>query len=135
MTDATDVTKQTPEQPLPLVYIAAPYLVPDPVWNTHDVIKLASRLYETELVVPLVPHLTLLWHAVEPHPAEYWYEYDLHLLRRCDAVLRVAGPSKGADIETDEAASLGIPVFRDEAALLAWAGGSDPQTRPPNSLA
>lgn len=80
-----------------------------------------SRLYETNLVLPLVPHLTLLWHAVEPRPPEYWYAYDLHLLRRCDAVLRLPGASRGADVETAEAASLGIPGFDDEASLLAWA--------------
>lgn len=109
---------------LPLVYLAGPYLAPDPVWNTHDVVKLASRLYESNLVVPVVPHLTLLWHAIEPRPAEYWYAYDLHLLRRCDAVLRLAGESRGADIETAEAEALGIPVFLAEATLLAWAAGS-----------
>ena len=106
---------------LPLVYLAGPYQSPDPVWNTHAVVQLASRLYESGLVVPLVPHLTLLWHLIEPRPADYWYAYDLHLLRRCDAVLRLPGNSQGADVETAEAKARGIPVFHDEASLLDWA--------------
>jgi len=36
---------------------------------------------------------------------------DLEWLAKCDAVLRLPGESKGADIEKDYALSLGIPVF------------------------
>lgn len=106
---------------LPLVYVAGPYTRPDPVANTHETIKVATRLYETGLVVPLVPHLTLLWHLLEPRPLDFWYAYDLHLLARCDAVLRLPGDSTGADEEVCAAGGLGIPVFEDQEALLEWA--------------
>lgn len=33
------------------------------------------------------------------------------LIDRCDAVLRLAGPSQGADTDVDRARSLGLPVF------------------------
>jgi hypothetical protein len=110
-----------PASDLPLVYLAGPYSDPDPVENTHAVIKIATRLYETGLVAPVVPHLTLLWHLVEPKPKDFWYGYDMHVLRRCDAVLRVVGSSPGAEAEVLEAKRIGLSVFDDEGSLLAWA--------------
>jgi nucleoside 2-deoxyribosyltransferase len=106
---------------LPLVYIAGPYTSPDPVENTHDTIRIATRLYESGHLVPLVPHLTLLWHLVEPRPPDFWYAYDMHLLRRCDAVLVLPGLSPGADLEVTEAKRLEIPTFDNESDLLMWA--------------
>ena len=105
----------------PLVYIAGPYSSPDPVWNTHNTIGIAGQLADEGLVTPVVPHLTLLWHAVQPRSIDFWYEYDLAVLARCDAVLRLPGASTGADRETDFAESLGIRVFTDRAGLDAWA--------------
>ena len=104
----------------PLVYVAGPYTSPDPVQNTHRVIELAGRLVDEGLITPVVPHLTLLWHLVQPREVEFWYEYDLAILARCDAVLRMPGKSTGADQETNYAAAAGIPVFTDEDALTAW---------------
>lgn len=78
-------------------------------------------LYDTGLVVPLVPHLTLVWHLVVPRPIEFWYAYDLKLLGRCDAVLRLPGDSTGADAEELRARELGLPIFSGQAALLEWA--------------
>ena len=114
----------------PLVYLAGPYRHLDPVENTHAMIRVATRLYATGLVVPLVPHLTLIWHLVDPQPEAFWYEYDWHLIARCDAVLRLPGPSTGADTEVQEACSLGLPVFQDEAALLDWAAGRPQELSP-----
>lgn len=106
---------------LPLVYIAAPYTHPDPVQNTHEVIKVADALWESRVCVPLVPHLSLLWHLVSPKPVDDWYAYDLHLLARCDALVRLAGPSTGADDEVLAAELRQIPVFYDADEVLAWA--------------
>ena len=105
----------------PLVYIAGPYSHPDPVENTNAVITLASELIDAGLVTPLVPHLTLLWHLVAPRPLEFWYAYDVALLRRCDALFRIEGASTGADMEIDFAATWGIPVFTKRDELNAWA--------------
>src|SRR4051812_42814019 len=85
----------------PLVYIAGPYTNPDPVANTHGVIRLASEMIDEGLVTPVIPHLTLLWHLVSPRPLDFWYAYDVALLRRCDALFRVEGASSGADMEVD----------------------------------
>jgi hypothetical protein len=106
---------------LPLVYIAGPYTHPDPVLNVRRSIETASRLYDSGKVVPLIPHLTMLWQLVDPKPLDHWYEYDLHLLRRCDAVLVIPGKSAGAEAEAKLALDLGMPLFDDEQELLEWA--------------
>jgi nucleoside 2-deoxyribosyltransferase len=105
----------------PLVYIAGPYTVPEPVANTSAVIALASDLIDEGLVTPLVPHLTMLWHLVSPRPLEFWYAYDVALLRRCDALFRIEGASSGADMEVAFAAEHSIPVFTRREDLRAWA--------------
>lgn len=105
----------------PLVYVAGPYTSPDPVANTQNTIRIANRLVEEGLITPVVPHLTLLWHLVEPRDLEFWYAYDLALLHRCDAVLRLPGESTGADREVDYAEENNIPVFHRENALAEWA--------------
>lgn len=105
----------------PLVYVAGPYSHPDPVANTHKAIAFADRLWAEGLVAPHVPHLTLLWHLQIPHPIEVWYELDLAVLIRCDAVYRMAGESTGADAEVAVAASRDIPVFTTLGRLYEWA--------------
>ena len=104
----------------PLVYIAGPITIPDPIWNTHDAIQVAERLYNSGLCVPLVPHMNLLWHFIIPHDVEYWYAYDLAVMKRCEAVLRLPGESKGAEAEIAQATKWQIPVFYDEESLMDW---------------
>lgn len=108
----------------PLLYIAAPYTNPDPVENTHRVIRVADVIYNGTVWVPVVPHLSLLWHLVVPHRTEFWYSYDLHLLAACDAWLRLPGMSEGADKEEIEAKRLRLDevLFADmpHAAQEAW---------------
>lgn len=97
----------------PLVYLAGPYSKPDPVENTHRAVRAAEELMHFG-VVPLVPHLTLLWHLVSPHEVEWWYAYDLELLARCDALVRLPGRSTGAVREERTARKLGLPIFAFE---------------------
>jgi hypothetical protein len=106
---------------LPLVYIAAPYSSPDPVANTNRVIRIVDGLVDGGLLTPVVPHLTLLWHVVSPRPLEFWYAYDLALLARCDAVLRLPGESQGADREVTFAQGQQIPVFTTPESVSLWA--------------
>lgn len=105
----------------PLVYLAAPYTKPDPIENTHRAIATASVLIEEGVVTPVVPHLTLVWHLLEPRDVKFWYEYDIAILARCDALLRLPGESQGADVESEEATRRAIPVFVDRDELYAWA--------------
>jgi hypothetical protein len=92
------------------VYVAGPYTQGDPVVNVR------AAIAEAELLAvlghaPYVPHLTMLWHLVAPHDTEFWYAHDLEWLAVCDAVVRIPGPSVGADAEVKEAERLGIPVY------------------------
>ena len=95
----------------PLIYIAAPYTIPDPVENTHHACQIADALLEAGFT-PLIPHLSLLWHLVSPKPYGVWLAYDRELLKRCDVVLRVPGSSAGATLECTLADALEIPVIR-----------------------
>lgn len=92
------------------VYIAAPYSVPDPVKNTHRVVKFAEAVIKKGYL-PIIPHLTLLWHAIVPKPDEFWYDYTMELMKRCDLVIRLSGFSAGADREVEMAKKLGIEVL------------------------
>ena len=42
---------------------------------------------------------------------DYWYEIDVHFLRLCHALLRLEGPSSGADKEIELCNELGIRVY------------------------
>jgi hypothetical protein len=105
----------------PLVYLAGPYREPNPVHNTHFTLRHAQDLHYTGLVTCVVPHLSLLWEVVIPCTSEYWLEYDLALLNRCDALYRIPGDSPGADAEVVYAHQVHIPVFTDQDLLLDWA--------------
>ena len=93
-----------------LVYIAGPYTHPDPVVNTRIAIDAWDLLVVAEYT-PYVPHASLLIHLIHPKPLEFWYEYDIEIMKRCDIVLRLPGASNGADGEVKAAKELGIPVF------------------------
>lgn len=102
------------------VYVSGPYSQPDPVENTHKAVSVASRLLNTGFIVPLVPHLTMFWHAMYPRDYEQWLAYDLKLVEHADAVYRLHGESPGADRECAYANSSGIPVFLDYDFLMEW---------------
>jgi hypothetical protein len=48
---------------------------------------------------------------------DYQYPVAQRLLQRCDAVLRIAGESRGADLDVARARQLGLSVYRDVAEL------------------
>jgi hypothetical protein len=109
----------------PLVYIAGPYSG-EAVGNTHNAIKVAERLEQTGLITACVPHLNMLWDFLHQHSNEFWYDFDLAFLVRCDALLRMPGQSVGADDEVDFAEHNGIQVFYDENEVIVWATGYTP---------
>jgi hypothetical protein len=104
-----------------MVYIAGPYTTPDPVINTRNAIDAGMHLYGRGVAVPFIPHLTLFVHMLHPNPdVEFWYEYDLHAVERCDLLLRLPGQSTGADREVEYARSIGVPVFTDRELAVVW---------------
>ncbi len=48
-----------------------------------------------------------------PRPYEFWLDLDNEFLPVCQAVLRLPGPSSGANKEVQLAQKLGIPVFTE----------------------
>jgi len=110
--------RKTATDHVPLIYIAAPYTQPDPIQNTHTVIRIADALLDAGFT-PLIPHLTLAWHLVSPKPYDTWLAYDRHLLARCDVSLRAPGHSHGATQECTFADELAIPVLRPRTAAPA----------------
>jgi hypothetical protein len=49
--------------------------------------------------------------------AAYQYPVAHRLISRCDAVLRIAGESRGADLDVERARELGLAVYRDVSEL------------------
>jgi hypothetical protein len=62
---------------------------------------------------PLVPHLTDFTRPYGHFPLATWLEVDLPWVAKADAVLRLPGPSRGADAEEAFARARGIPVFSE----------------------
>lgn len=111
--------KRSPE-PKKLVYIAGPYSKPDPVQNTNEAIRFGLQIRDAFNVAVIIPHLTLLAHMVTPRNIEYWYSFDLDQLDHCDALFRLRGESKGADLEVAYAEDRGIPVLHQISELQRW---------------
>src|SRR5450759_4984708 len=98
------------------VYVAGPYSQGDVAVNVRNAYAAANHLADLGFA-PFVPHATHFWHLLFPRPYEFWLELDNQFLPCCQAVLRLPGPSSGADREVALAASIGIPVFTDIDAL------------------
>lgn len=94
------------------VYVAGPYTNGDVAINVRNAYEAASRLADLGFA-PFVPHATHFWHVIFPRPYEFWLDLDAQFLPCCQAVLRLPGPSNGADKEVDLARTLGIPVFTE----------------------
>ena len=93
------------------VYIACPMTGSG---NMHENVQ-NSILAQRRLIglgyAPINPALT---HYADPDNIiahDVWMEVDLPIVQSCDAVLRLPGKSKGADIETRHASLNGIPVY------------------------
>ena len=104
------------------VYIAGPYTLGNQADNVRLAVQAAERLIALGFEA-YVPHLTHLWHLISPHEWSFWMHRDLYWLARCDCVIRLPGESVGADVEVQEARSIGMPVFESIAEVLAaWSG-------------
>jgi hypothetical protein len=114
----------------PLVYISSPYSKGSISKNVRFQHHIWEQLRRRNTVTPIAP----LWsHYQDVHfPLTHaeWLDYDLEVIRRCDAVLRLdaGGPglyhqheSSGADMEVKFATELGIPVFYSVGDLYEWA--------------
>lgn len=106
----------------PLVYIAGPLTAKTPAGelaNALEAMRIGDKLDRLGFHA-FVPHLTLFHQLYFPRPYESWLEMDFRILEGCDALLRLKGPSPGADREVERAKALGIPVFYKIADLIEW---------------
>jgi len=116
---------------LKVIYIAGPY-----TGTTHDHNSFAeihanimhARANAIDVMrlggcIALTPHLNAFHMELDfCGDQDFWYNADLELLRRCDAVFLVPGweKSKGANLEKDFAEKNRIPVFTDLEHLRIW---------------
>ena len=106
------ITKPNPV----LIYISSPYTIGDQILNVRRQVELADKILEMGHI-PFVPCLAHFWHYLSPKSYEEWLRIDSAIIPRCDALLRVGGESKGADIEVETAKKLRIPVYYSLAEL------------------
>jgi len=97
-------------KPSLIIYVSAPYTLGDVVSNVRFACEIGDRLLGKGHI-PYIPHLSHFWHYLSPKPYEEWLRIDKAFIPRCDALLRMNGESKGADLEVEMAKELGIPVF------------------------
>lgn len=99
-----------------LVYVAGPFSAPDRQGverNIRAAEELGLEVAKLGLF-PVVPHSNTSHPDYETaQPYQFWIDGTLELLRRCDAVVCVAGweRSSGARGECAEALRIGLPVF------------------------
>jgi hypothetical protein len=117
----------------PLVYVASPYTQGDKGINTHFQCMMFDRMLSDGLVNPFVPLWSHFQHLLFPRPYEDWLSYDLDIILKCDALLRLTAEfsndniidynqyySPGADREVAHADSNDIPVFYSVYDLYNW---------------
>lgn len=102
------------------VYVAGPMSHGDVFDNMVRGIK-AGRQMVADGLAPYIPHLDLFLmgasyidtntHTLQWNSALEW---DLEWVASSEAVYRLEGPSKGADLEVERAIEHGIPVFFED---------------------
>src|SRR5262252_3008954 len=114
------------------VYVAGPYTKGDVAVNVRNAYEVANQLADLGFA-PFVPHATHFWHLLFPRQYRFWLQLDQEFLPCCDALIRLPGLSSGADEEVALAGQLGIPVFTEIDALVAFfrnrPSGESPDSR------
>lgn len=99
------------------IYISGPLTSSGNVLENIERAMNAARMLIDNGFAPFCPHLTYHVDPGETIPHSVWMEAELPWLTMAHAVLRLPGESVGADIETDQARKLGIPIFHSIKAL------------------
>lgn len=102
-----------------LIYVAGPITKGDISDHVRDACFIGDRIMERGHAA-IIPQLSILWQFITPHTWEQWLMMDDTIIRRCDALYRLPGASKGADREVALARSLHMPVFISETKLHTW---------------
>jgi hypothetical protein len=103
-----------------LVYVAGPFSQGEVCENIRQACIAGAEVQRIG-AVPFIPHAhTFLMAQQVELDYEEWMYLDFVVLERCDALLRLDGPSPGADREVDLAGLIGIPVFYTLDDLDIW---------------
>lgn len=94
------------------MYVAGPISVGDREENVRRACELGRELIDLGFA-PLIPHLDYYLPRREDVSWETWLEVDLPWVDVADAIIRVPGESRGADVETKR----GVPVYHTKEAL------------------
>lgn len=93
-----------------LIYVSGPITIGSQAQHVHNAVKIADAILAMGYDV-ILPHLDHLWCMISPKPWEVWMKNDLAVLLRCDALFRIPGKSKGADLEEATARRYNMPVY------------------------
>lgn len=117
-----------------VVYIASPYSKGDACINARFQCLTFDIMMNDGIVWPVAPLWTHFQHNLFPRSYKDWIEYDLAMLTRYDACIRLAATepalnyriteSSGADGEEAAFRAQNKPVFYDFASLYDWAKNS-----------
>lgn len=92
-----------------MVYVAGP-ITGDPFGCVRQAMETFPLLRELGCI-PFLPQLSVIAEMVAPQDYETWLGYDMDVIARCGALVRLDGESPGADREVELALSLSLPVF------------------------
>jgi nucleoside 2-deoxyribosyltransferase len=101
------------------IYLASPYTKGDVGINVKNSFEAYDVLLKNNFL-PFAPLTSHFIHMMYPQDYNTWLEIDLEWLKVCDAVLRLPGESRGADIEVEYAEKNNIPVFYNYSDLMRW---------------
>ena len=100
------------------IYVAGPYTKGDVKKNVEQAIFFGDWIAAFGHTV-FIPHLSYYWDKQIPHEWEFWMKQDFEWLKLCDAVFRIDGESRGANMEVEFARKLGKPVYTDITEIAA----------------
>jgi hypothetical protein len=134
----SQLTNQPALSEKPVVYVASPYTQGDPAINVRFQCLIFDQMLGDGIVLPVVPLWAHFQHTLFPRDYRDWLEYDLAMIPRYDACLRLdaAHPtlgykqsqSSGADSEVELFSQLGKPVFYLLSDCYKWADQWNPNT-------
>src|SRR5262245_34840547 len=75
--------------PKPLVYVASPYTKGDQAINVNYQCRMFDAMMNDGIVIPIVPLWSHFQHTICPRHYQDWIDYDLAIISRCDALIRL----------------------------------------------
>lgn len=95
----------------PRIYISSPLTSSGNVPENMQRAMAAANTLIAEGLAPMVPHFNYQLDPAGQIPHDVWMEVETPWVEVAEAVLRLPGKSKGADIEVRHAKAAGVPVF------------------------